>query len=283
MSVKYFDTIKNLFLRLFPPPHFLMMPAVGLNISDHSIKIFELKHEYKLSIHQFGEEAIPDGVIKSGTINDKEALKKVLIAIKKKYKVTFVRISLPEEKAYVFTTTVPKGLDNKQMRANIEFQLEDNVPISSNEAFFDYTIILDGNNYGDTNVSVSVLPQKVVASFLRLFEEAGLIPLSFEIEAESIARAALSPEDTATYMIVDYGRTRTGFSVISGGAVRYTSTAEIGGDPITEIITKHFKVSPKEAEDFKNDKGLVKDPENPELYMSLANIVSVLRDEINKR
>jgi len=39
----------------------------------------------------------------------------------------------------------------------------------------------------------------------------------------------------------------------------------------------------KDAEKIKNEKGLMRDSKNPELYMSLANTVSALKDEINKR
>ena len=282
MLNKYFQKSKKTFLDFFPPPGFLTMPAYGLNMSDHSIKVLELLTDHKTKVGKFGEEPIPDGAVKSGNINNKEALKGVLKSIKEKYGMSLVRVSIPEEKAYVFKLKIPKTDDEEEIRSSIEFRLEDNVPLSLNEAIFDYDIISTGHN-SHIDVSVCVFPQKVVANYAGLFEEAGLTPLSFEIEASSIARAVIDKKSTDTYMIVDYGRTRTGFSVVSGGVVRYTSTVEIGGEPITEIIMKKKNLSHKEAEDIKNHKGILKDPENPELYMSFVNIVSALRDEINNR
>jgi type IV pilus assembly protein PilM len=283
MFNKFLSINKERFLKLLPPPRFLTMPAHGINISDHSIKILELISGTDTRLGKFGDELIPDGVIKSGNVNDRDALRVVLKEIKEKYNMSFIKVSIPEEKAYVFTLKIPKTDDEKQIRSNIEFQLEDNVPISVNEALLDYSLIptnLAGNNI---EVGVSVLPQKVVASYTNLFSDVGLVPISFEIEAESIARAIIPKKDPGTYMIVDYGRTRTSFSVVSNGVIRYTSTAEIGGELILSIIQKETGFSKNKAQKIKNEKGLTRDSENPELYMSLANIVSVLKDEINKR
>jgi len=190
---------------------------------------------------------------------------------------------LPEEKAYVFTLKIPRTTERKEIISSIEFQLEDNVPISVNEALFDYNLIPGDLNSSHIDVGVSVLPQKVVASYARIFHEVGLIPVSFEIEAESIARAIIPKGDLNTYMVVDYGRTRTSFSIVSKGVVSYTSTVETGGRMALDIIEKQTGLSTEEAQKIKNEKGLVKDPKHPELYMSLANIASVLKDEINKR
>jgi type IV pilus assembly protein PilM len=274
---------KKTFFEFFPPPRFLTMPAFGLNISDHSIKIMEIIHGSKMKVGKFGNEPIPDEVIKSVNINDRGKLEDILRKLKEKYDMSFIRVSLPEEKAYVFKVKVPKTENEEQIKNSIEFQLEDNVPISINEALFDYTFIPGDSNKNEIEVGVSVLPQKVVASYISIFKSVGLTPISFEIEAESIARSIIKKDDMETYMIVDYGRTRTGFSVVSRGVLRYTSTVEIGGEPLTRIIKKAGATSFKEAEKIKNEKGLIKDPENPELYMSLVNIVSALRDEINKR
>ena len=283
MFSKHLETSKKTFFKFFPPPHFLTMPSFGLNLSDHSIKILELIPGFYAKLGKFGDEPIPEGVIKSGNINNRDTLREVLRKIRNKYGMSFVKVSLPEEKAYVFTLKIPKTDDEKQIRSSIEFQLEDNVPISVNEALFDYTLIPGNYSGKNIEVGVSVLSQKVVANYTNLFNDVGLMPVSFEIEAESIARAIIPKGDLATYMVVDYGRTRTSFSVVSGGVVHSTSTAEIGGELILGIIQKQTGASKIVAQKIKNEKGLVKDSKNPELYMSLANVVSVLKDEINKR
>lgn len=280
MKVKSF---KKTFFDFFPPPRSLMMPAVSLNLSDHSIKVISIKGGHKPSLDFFGSEEIPDGVIQSGNINDRSKLIEILRSVKKKYNITFVRVSLPEEKAYVFKVRLPKVQSEKELRGSIEFVLEDNVPISLNEAVFDYSIIPNSEKKQGIEVGVYVLPQKIIGSYIGIFNDVGIIPLSFEIEAESIARAVIEEGDLSTYMIVDYGRTRTGFSVVSKGVVRYTSTADIGGDPIARIFEGAGISSREDVERFKNENGLIKDPEHPNLYMSLVNVVSVLRDEINKR
>ncbi|PIP86647.1 hypothetical protein COW82_00945 [Candidatus Campbellbacteria bacterium CG22_combo_CG10-13_8_21_14_all_43_18] len=276
--------MEKIFLKFLPPPKLLRMSHAALNFSDHSVKILELfGYENEFSIKKFGAEIIPDGVIKSGNINNRDSLKEILKKVKEKYDLSLVGATLPEEKAYVFKLRVPKSNSEKEIRNSIEFQMEDNVPISVNEALFDYKIIPKSERVNSIDVGVSVLPQKVVASYISLFKDVGMTPVFLEIEAESIARAVIAKDDMDTYMIVDYGRTRTGFSVVSRGVIRYTSTAEIGGEPIDKILEEKFHIKKEEVEKIKNEKGLVRDKDKPELYMSLANVVSVLKDEINKR
>jgi len=276
----------NIISKLFPVPKILKMPAVGINISDHSIKIMEIENKGgKKFIKKYADEEIPDGIMKNGNVIDRAGLKKALIDVKNKYRLNFIRASLPEEKAYVFKTKIPLLKNKKAIKANIEFQLEENIPISSNETIFDFHIIppKDSRKLDHYEAVVSALPQKIVASYMEIFNSAGLIPISFEIEAESLARALIKKGDENTYMIVDYGRTRTGISIVSRGIVRYTSTLDMGGEIINNLIKRHLGANEKEAEKIKNEQGLMGGKGSENLYNILAVGISALRDEINRR
>ena len=88
--------------------------------------------------------------------------------------------------------------------------------------------------------------------------------------------------DQGTYMIVDFGKKRTGIFIISRGVVMFTSTLDVGGMMLTSMIEKNFKISFKEAEIMKQKYGLQRNIENKEIFAVLLNSVSVLRDEIVK-
>ncbi|MBU3969046.1 pilus assembly protein PilM [Patescibacteria group bacterium] len=267
----------------FPPPKFLRMPAVGITISDHSIKVMEfLRSGNHLEIGRYGDIPIQEHVMISGDIKDRKKLKNILLSVKEKFGINFIYASVPEEKAYLFKLELPKEAINN-IRESIEFQLEEFVPISSKEAIFDYEIITEKNDNGKIEANVSVISEKYINDYLGIFQEAGMIPISFEIEAQALKRAVVPSGDSGTYMIIDIGRTRTGISIVSEGFLRYTSTVSLGGDSLITAIQKQMGVSFEEADKIKQKFGFIKNEKNTELYKSLTITMSALEEEINKR
>lgn len=271
---------RSKFYQFFPPPQFLQMPAVGLDISDASMRFVELiEKRNSFIIGRFGERAIPRGIIESGEVKKPADLRAIFIDIKKAYNLEFVSVSLPEEKAYLFDLRLPvMKLDG--VRGAIELALEEHVPIKADEALFDYDIVKEDEN--NINVSVSVVPRALVDGYLEAFEGSGIIPIAFEVETHSVARSVIPEEDKGTFMAVDLGKTRTGISVISEGVVQFTSTVPVGGETLTSSISKNLKISYDEAEKIKREKGLSGNNADEDLALALMSTVSALREEISK-
>jgi type IV pilus assembly protein PilM len=272
---------RSLFYKAFPPPIFLKMPAFGLDISDGSVHFVELKDSKDgLVVSNFGEKKIPSGIVESGEIKDANKLTEILSSIKDKVGTSFVNLSLPEQHAYLFKLRIA-NMKRNEVRSNVELQLEENVPISAREAVFDYDILKDMED-GQTDIELSVLPKSVVENYLSVLKNSGFTPASFEIEAQAIARSVVPDGDKGTFMVVDFGKTRSGISIVSNGITRFTSTVEIGGSSLTKVIEKTLKIKTKEAEEIKKEKGIVPREENEELFLTMMSIVGVLKDEINK-
>lgn len=262
------------------PPRFLTMPATGIDISDRSVKYVHLDTGTKgKQISFWGDEPLEEGIVNGGKILSTEKLIAVLDRIRIKHGLSFVRAALPEEQIYFFTMTIPEGT-KKELRNTIELSLEEHVPIRAVESLFDFSVLgVVGNQ---VEVAVVAVPRAVVDSYIEVFEKAGLTLLSLEIEPESIARSVIPVGDTEARMVVDFGDTHTGISVVQKGSVRFTSTIAIGGATLTDTLAKHFNVSKEEAEQMKKEHGLKKNTENQDLFALLLNNVAVLRDEINK-
>lgn len=259
------------------------MSSVGVDLSDASVRFLELiPKDNGFALGRYGEKSIPEGIVAGGEITNKEKLKEILSEMRKEHNLHFIRVGLPEEKAYLFKTEVPSG-GTEEIYTNLESQLEENVPISPAEAVFDFDHIkTESPSANHLSVSVSVIPQKIVEGYSTLFQEVGLMPLSFEIEAQAIARSVVPSGDYGTYMIVDFGKTHTGLSVKSEGVIRYTSTIEIGGMALTNALQKSFSISLEEAEKMKKQKGLDKAAENRNVFDSLITPIGAWRDEINR-
>jgi len=274
------------FYRLFPPPQFLLMPAVGMDISDHVVRFVELiPHHGTFTIGRFGEQILPPGTVIDGEIKDPNTLKTVLIGLRREHNLLHIRGSLPEEKAYLFRTEVPV-LPPEETKENIAFQLEEHVPIGPGDAVFDYTITnpLFEKPAGDKReVVVSVFPRTIVDSYISVYQGAGLTPLSFEMEGTALSRSLIKNGDQGTYLIVDFGAERTGIAIYSRGAVHLTTTVDVGGEQLTKAIQKQLNVPHEEAEKLKRSGAFSRNGQYRELFPILLDAIAVLKDQTNKQ
>ena len=269
------------FFKFFPPPRFLEMPAVGLDISDEAVRFAGLKRGhggFVLGTH--GEESIPPGIVVQGEIRKPEELSDILARLGKEYQFSFVNFALPEQQGYSLKVKIPR-VRPKDIYESLELQLDQYVPIAPQETVFDYDLVRCGVRQEDTtlDIGLSAMSLDVVQSYMKIFENTDLTPLSMEFEAHSIARAVVKGGDCGTYILVEIGSTRTGFSVYSKGIITFTSTINIGGSLLTESIARTLGISLEKAQEAKEAQGLLGGKEDP-VYQAIMARLSVLKDEI---
>ncbi len=272
--------MRKSFFDHFPPPAFLDLPFVGLDISSKAVRVLELKHRNgQMEVGRFAERILT-APFEAQNVAGNEELKKVLQSLQREFKLHYVKTTLPEEEAYLFKTEVEEGTQDA-MRTSIEFHLEENVPISGEEALFDFHLFKkkDTSHYEAT---VTVLPKLTIENYTKLFLECNMEPLSFLLEPTAISRAVVKKGDSSAYIIANLGEVKTGISIVSDQAIQFTSTVNIGSESFTTAISKEFNVSLEEAEKLKKEKGLVREEENNDVFFALANSVSVLKDEIER-
>ncbi len=271
---------QNPYKAFFPTPKFLSMPSFGFDISDESLKYMQLTPTKEgLRPYKYGEKKIPAGVIEEGRIIDSEKLEEIILSLKKELNIKAVRVSIQENQIYLFKIKLPKeGLTS--VREAIELSLEEHIPVPAQESIFDYDIIEETND--DLELQVAAISKGVIENYLSVFKNCSISVYSFELEAQATARAVLPKGDVGTYMIVDFGEKRTGIFIVSRGVVMFTSTLNIGGAILNNMIQKNFNVDIVEAEKMKRSYGLSRNTENREIFSVLLNSVSVLRDELVK-
>lgn len=272
------------FFKIFPVPKSLELPKVGLDISDESIKFAELIETpagYRLG--KFGQADLPVGTIVAGKIVNKENLIQVLSKIKKENKFSCIHASLPEEETFVVRMNIPK-IEKKELRNSILLQLENYIPLPADKAVFDYEIYSKPEtDDGHYVLGVFAASEELSSGYTDALTLAGLNPISLEIEVQSEARALIPASDHDTHMIVDFGRTRTGFSIVSRGIVLFTSTIKsIGGENLTKAVIKTTGLDFAEAEKAKIKQGLINSPANKSIFEALLPIASLFKDEVSR-
>ncbi len=272
------------FLRFFPPPQYISLEAIGVDVSDTSLKYMQFKKVgSKLHLGQWGDLKIPDGVVEQGVVKDVPALGKVIAEVKKLTQAEFVRLSLPEERAYLFETTAKRSLGSDEVYSALEFGLEQNIPISPRDAEFDYTPV-HSEHAGDTHVVVTAYTKETVLAYYDACKIAGITPLSFEVEAQALARAVVPQGDPGVSLIVDFGKTRTGIGIVQNGILMFTSTVDLGGSHLDQALLHVYpQATQEELIAMKNDHGILRSPLLPLVHDALLEPITTLKSELLAR
>ena len=206
-------------------------------------------------------------------------MEEILVSLREKEGLKSVCISLPEEQIYIFNLKLEKsGLEN--IRKSIEISLKEHIPITAQDTIFDYDLLYEDEQ--NLKLHVVAISKTVIEKFLTVFRNSNIFVKSFEFEAQAITRAVIKKGDLETYMIVDFGKKRTGIFIISQGVAMFASTLDVGGDILTSMIEKTLKISFEEAEKKKREYGLKNDIKNKEITVILLKSITTLRDEIVK-
>lgn len=280
LLLSYTTDVSSLFARLFPIPASFTIPTVGVDFSDATLRFIRLKQGLHGLVPMMSATiAIPEGCMDGGRIIDTETFVAFLKSVRTKYDLSYVRVSIPESQVY--SVTLPIDVQAKDdIRGSIELLLEDNVPLKVSETVFDFQVL--SSDTEKIVVQVVAVAATVAEGYLEAFNAAGLIPVSFELDGQAIARAVLAPEDKKSCMIVDIGANRTGITIVTKGVAVYTSTLEFGGKTLISLIMKEHGFDESAAHQ-EIHRGLSATGANKDVFTSLASGISVLKEEIDRR
>jgi type IV pilus assembly protein PilM len=275
--------------KLLPPPTYLTMPSIGVDISDTSLKYISFhpvrKEGTKRTLKQWGDIAIPSGIVHRGQVNEPKQLAAALAEFKSKTKAEFINVSLPEERAYLFETEIKRNTPIKEIKSLLEFRLEENVPIPSKDVYFDYVLLPGDEKKQNIKVAVAAYARETIEHYYGACVDSGLRPVSFEVEAQAMTRAAVPQDIKGAVMVVDFGKTRTGIGIAYQGTLLYTSTIDIGGESLSKSLRKVLGADTAESAltQLKNTQGLVRSLDGTEVHDTLIGTISVIKDELASR
>lgn len=221
---------KKSFWHFFPTPKILLLTTIGVSLSDKFVQFVEFNQSGdpgEMGIAHTAKISLPDGAVVAGYINDKEALSKAIKELHVKHNFYYVRATLPEEKAYLFTVEVDRE-PFESLRDRVAFTIEENVPVTISKSVFDFEIIGKTKGKEAVKVAVTVLPKKVVEMYLEIFAEANVMPISFDIESQAIARSVIPVGDKRAHMIINLDEEKTGLYVVEDEVVQFSSTPGFG-------------------------------------------------------
>ena len=277
---------------------FLRFPSAGLDISDERAKIASFSFRNGIRGDFFSAIDIPRGIIEQGEIKNEEEFVRVFQEWagreKKFFRSHACVVALPEEKGFVRLLDIPK-IKAEEVGSAIRWQVETNIPLKPEELYYDYQVIergvsaspettsQGGHPADHLEVMLIAYPRVIVDSYTKNLLAAGIRLAALECESQAVARALLSgPTASATQILIDMGRTRTGLAVVAGGALIFTTTIPVGGATLEEMIAKELNVEAKEAARLKKEVGLDRAAMGGSVFSSLVPTIAALASEIRQ-
>jgi type IV pilus assembly protein PilM len=265
---------------------FSQKPAFGLDLSDLSLKIIQIKKKKgKLALASFVKEIIPQGVVERGEIKKEKTLVALLKKALEKTKGEPLRdrrvvCNLPEEKVFIRIIQLPK-MKKEELGKAVNWEAEAHIPLSIDEVYLGWHIIEPMVNHLDhLDVLIAASPRDLVDKYLSVLKKSGLEPIALEPESIAVVRGLMTENNLKPTIIVDLGATGTNFVIFSAQAIRFTSHIHISGQVFNQAIMEKLKIDEKEANQLKIKVGLDKTKEKGKVYQALEPIINDLAKQI---
>ncbi len=263
--------------------------SFGLDIGDRSMKAVYCKQKgTDYTLESFGTINIPEGVFKNGEIIQPQELPKYIHQLLqkvqgKKISTKYAHVCLPETLAFVKLIALKADIDPKELPAHIRESLPLHIPIDPDDVYISWQILpTEAGN--PIQVLVGAIPKKVSDMYIQVLLQAGITPLSLQIEAEAILRSLLPMQ--ATYeepiAIVDFGATRSSFICYHNNTIQFTVSMPVSSDELTRIIADKLQLTHEEADKAKHVCGLDSERCENALNDILEPSITLLIDAIKK-
>jgi type IV pilus assembly protein PilM len=272
-------------------PSFTFKNPIGLDISDLKLRFFQLdqKKSKKILVKAVGEIAVPPGIIVDGEIKNES---EVVNLIKKlfsqpllgKISNKFINASLPEKKIFTKVISIP-NVPEEEMFGTVKWGIEQNIPVVMDQVYFDWCKVNNKKpTTNKTEVVVGVAPQSIVDTYTSVIEKTGYTLISLENESVAIARCLIDQQADVydPLLILDLGKSRTNITTYANNTVQFTTTIDINGMEMTNMIASNLKLSFEDAEKAKIICGLDKMKGRGAICKILEPVMNRLVEKINE-
>jgi len=239
---------------------------IGLDLEQSSIAAAEIRsgkqHQVLTRAHVRG---LPEGLVFEGEVVDPDGLAAELKGFWKEGGFGGKRVDLgvANQKIVVRTMEFPQ-IDEKELRAAVEFHAQEHIPIPIDEAILDFKVLW---TYADADGSVKqrillvAAQREMVHQFLEVTRKAGLTVAGIDLQAFALIRAlAARPSfidagapagtgpSTEVVALVNIGSGITNLAITTDGVPQFTRVINLGSEALNQALVVHRAISREEAE-----------------------------------
>ncbi len=259
--------------------------SFGLDISSHTLKVVEFNREGKhLKLTALGRQKLAQGMVADDNILDSASLGSFIAKMLTRLEfgnvtTPYVSVSLPESKCFIRIINIPQVTETQADQA-VRFESESYIPIPIDQVYLDWQStgrVVDGK----MEVLIAAAPKEVVDKYLSVIEKAGLLPVSLEVESQSMTRALFDAASQENVLVVDIGTDHTNLVMIEQGTLQFSSSIPVGGSAFTNTIAKFLGITSLQAEEIKQKVGFENTTDYPNIKVGMMPVLNNLSAEIS--
>lgn len=220
--------------------------TIGIEISDKNIKIIYGRKKYKnFDIDICKSINLKHGIVGNGKILNEKVLLGVISDVLKdnNIKGKNVVVNIQSTSVIIRNIILPK-VKKYELDKLIEFQKQEYFPIDISEYKLDYSItnIIKQEKEEKYNIMLVAIPNTIINSYVKLFNNLDIIGTNFDISENSIARAfkkyIIDNENlnNETIVVVDIEHCITNIIIISENQILFNRTIPYGVEEFNNII-----------------------------------------------
>lgn len=253
--------------------------------------------------------ALPEGLLFEGEVVDPDALAAELKSFWKEggFSSKRVELGVANQKIVVRTMEFPQ-IDEKELRAAVEFHAQEHIPIPIDEAILDFKVLwtyTDDDGALKQRILLVAAQREMVNRFLDVAHKAGLTVSGIDLQAFALIRA-LAPRpsfidegapaegspsvDVAA--LVNIGSGITNLAITTNGVPQFTRVINLGSEALNQALVTHRAIARDEAEMLRVMIGLQgEQPDEPgdltvetmaEIHQVLEQACEAFSDELRR-
>ena len=255
----------------------------GINIGSNAIKVLAVSRNSKgLKLDNFVIEEISAGKDETGKVNDivSESLKR---AINKAGLTSTDVISGVSGPSVVIRYIDLPQMSKGDLVSAVRFEAKPHIPFELKDVILDFQVLDEGKTQENRKMKVLLIAaqRNFIQKHIELLENRGLKPIIIDADSFALVNAFLTQEEAKTQeaiALVNLGANLTNISILDKGTPLFTRDIPLGGNRLTEAISKKINVDFNQAERLK--KGI--EGENSPPFGHIVPVLENLANEIRR-
>ncbi|MDB5166063.1 MAG: Pilus assembly protein PilM [Candidatus Saccharibacteria bacterium] len=258
----------------------------GLDIGTTAIRLVELSSGSNgaKTLVKYAYVPVDTKIALSDSKADQQKLADAIANLVREARVTTKNVAVGLPSSRVFTTVADfDRLPVNELGKAIHFQADSLIPTPPAESKIDWALIGDSpKDRTKVEIVLSSVTNKFVEERLDLIESIGLNVIAFEPDNVALPRALVAPGTAQPQLIIDMGHNSTDIVITMADAPRLTRSIPTGMEAIIKSASQNLNIDDKQAEQFVNKFGVIKDKLEGQVYQAIIGTVDVLVGEVDK-
>ena len=233
---------------------------IGLDVGSTAVRAVELSTGGAPSVLRAAQVALPAGAVENGEVRDPEMVAEALKQLWQSggFKGRQVFMGVGNQRVVVREIAIP-WLPEKELRASLGFQVQEFIPMSTDEAVLDFDPLgeFEHEDRRMLRMLLVAAQRAMVDGLVRSAQAAKLEPLGLDLVPFALVRAVgsgdagMDLEEQGEEAIIDIGAHVTNIVVHARGRTKFVRILPSGGRDVTVAIARAASVDEEIAERLK--------------------------------